>query len=91
MNLDYLGCADSRIHTVLYAVARRRDRGRLVIFSAASYHEKDTGRFIGRDLPTPFLSLCLSLSREREGREGYFIHFISYIKRICVGVSHLVS
>lgn len=27
---------------------------------AASCHEKDTGRFIGRDLPTP--SLC----RERE-------------------------
>lgn len=32
MNLDYLGRADSRIHTVLYAVARRRYRGRLVIF-----------------------------------------------------------
>lgn len=76
------------IYTVLYAVARRRYRGRLVIFSAASCHEKDTGSFIGRDLLTP------SLSRERDGdrdsetetrskrereREGAFFHFISYI------------
>lgn len=74
MNLDYLGRADSRIRytysstrVVFFtcictpvAVARRRDRGRLVIFSAASCHEKDTGRFIGRDLLTP------SLERERE-------------------------
>lgn len=48
-------------YTVLYAVARRRYRGRLVIFSAASCHEKDTGSFIGRDLLTP------SFSRERDG------------------------
>lgn len=65
-----------------------------MIFSAASCHEKDTGRFIGRDLPTP----SLSLSRGRETRErwrerergGAFFHFVSYI-HVYVGVSHLVS
>lgn len=102
MNLDFTWVARTRgygtrdvVKCIFYAVARRWYRGRLVIFSAASCHEKDTGSFISRDLLTP--------SRERErdgdtqsnkerGRErGAFFHFISYIKRTCVGVSHLVS
>lgn len=63
------------IYTVLYAVARRRYRDRLVIFSAASCHEKDTGSFIGRDLLTPEREREMERERQRGGH--FLISFLT--------------